>query len=124
MALSLASLLDFFKEKPKLIQKGEDALKSNHLQDIRVKSSAENGTTLVEAVVLRSMRPGTYDVKLTLKNAIIVSSFCECAVGQMFCHHIACVALFVRDNVSSTGVLCAWKRPTNSTGELVIQTGQ
>ena len=115
--ISVFHLSSFFAEKPKLLQRGEDALSSNHLQSVSI-SCTSDGISLVDAEVFPSMKKGLqYKVHLEVQRGQIREAMCECPMGKSICHHMACVGIHCQKNVSSTDITCSWKRPKLSKGE-------
>lgn len=44
-------------------------------------------------------------------NWAITSALCSCPRGQLICHHMACLLLFSRENISITDESCRWNVP-------------
>lgn len=115
--ISVINLINFFGEKPKLLERGEDALKSNHLQSLSTSCTAETGVAVVNAEVFPSMKKGLYKVSITVENGKISEASCDCPMGKVICHHMACVAIYCQKNLSPTDLTCSWKRPKPPKGE-------
>ncbi|XP_068750955.1 uncharacterized protein [Montipora capricornis] len=109
-ALSIASLISFFREEQKSIKKGENHYKSGHVESFTYSHGILRGD------VHASMRNKVYKVAVYLNSEnAIRSSECECPRGKFKCSHAA--ALFIHGiyNLSRTDVECNWKKRKAST---------
>ncbi|XP_072399541.1 uncharacterized protein [Diabrotica undecimpunctata] len=111
--LKISSITEFFSNDNKIIQKGENALESNHVK----KMLFDPDLLIIKGEVFASMKDKTYNVEIMLnKSWQITAANCSCPRG-IKCHHIATIALFGHYNISITDKTCTWNIPVQSKTE-------
>lgn len=129
--LKLSSINEFFENDNKIIKKGENALESNHVKNMKFHPDL----MLVRGECLASMKDKTYNIEVSYislnifivlkllncvfqislnKSGDIISATYTCPRG-IKCHHIATIALFGHYNISVTDKECTWNVPKSKT---------
>ncbi|CAG0897326.1 unnamed protein product [Darwinula stevensoni] len=90
--------------KLNLLDRGEDALQSSHLQSFEFVPKDSKIIGRVHA----SQKKKIYDVELKLEQKRLLEGKCTCPVGQLLCHHVAAVAIYASRNISCTDQPCTW----------------
>ncbi|KAF5286274.1 hypothetical protein FQA39_LY16338 [Lamprigera yunnana] len=107
--LPLRTILHFFREE-KIISRGENAVESNHVQDMKF----DKEILSIHGNVHASMRDRIYKVKLLLDSDYeIKEASCNCPRGQLMCHHMAALAIYGYQNISVIDVACSWSAKKN-----------
>ncbi|KAK4884502.1 hypothetical protein RN001_000773 [Aquatica leii] len=111
--VKLSQITLFFNNEPKLLERGENALESNHVCTVILDKELK----IIKGTILASMRKKTYQVEVLFDDTWHISSAsCECPRGQVRCHHMATLLLFGHYNYSSTDISCKWSAPKGSQG--------
>lgn len=116
MALSIIYWARYVNGHTKLTRKSEKAVDSDRV----LKFVLDKEYHVISAVVQASMRDTSYKVQIFLENedddaGTIISSTCECPMGQFRCHHVAAALLFGYKRASKTDVKCSWiKHPKSA----------
>ncbi|XP_065922660.1 uncharacterized protein [Magallana gigas] len=116
MALSIIYWARYVDGHTKLTRKSEKAVDSDRV----LKFVLDKEYHVISAVVQASMRDTSYKVQIFLENedddaGTIISSTCECPMGQFRCHHVAAALLFGYKRASKTDVKCSWiKHPKSA----------
>nr|CAH7715206.1 unnamed protein product [Callosobruchus chinensis] len=111
--LRFSAIVNFFKEEEKLIARGENAVESGHIKDMAFDSQF----MIIKGSVHASMRDRVYKVEE------IGEATCTCPRGQYLCHHMAALAIFSYQNISTTDVACSWtnKKPVEGNVKTVAE---
>ncbi|XP_065938743.1 uncharacterized protein [Magallana gigas] len=116
MAISIIYWARYVDGHTKLTRKSEKAVDSDRV----LKFVLDKEYHVISAVVQASMRDTSYKVQIFLENedddaGTIISSTCECPMGQFRCHHVAAALLFGYKRASKTDVKCSWiKHPKSA----------
>ena len=102
--VSLSGLMNFFRDDPNCIAKGEVKFTSNYVLEVRV-----DGFEVI-AKVRASMKDRSYKVGLkTDGKGAIVSGGCECPRGEWLCSHMAATAIYAnKKGFSKTDLPNSW----------------
>ncbi|XP_020606184.1 uncharacterized protein LOC110044947 [Orbicella faveolata] len=114
-SLSIASLISFFFEEKKSIERGENHYKSDHIESFSYQQGVLRGE------VHASMKKKVYKVTIYLNEQFdIKSTECECPRGKFKCSHAAALFIHGIHNLSRTDIECQWrKRKSNSSLSLL-----
>ncbi|XP_065068318.1 uncharacterized protein LOC135693705 [Rhopilema esculentum] len=102
--ITLAEILDFFKDDTNTVRKGELKFKSDFVLDLRIDELTVN------AKVRATMKDKSYSVSLTIDGSGgIKQAICECPRGKWICSHMAAASIYVnKKGFSKTDLPNSW----------------
>ena len=116
--ITIAGMVNFFKEDTNTITKGELKYKADFVLDLRL-----TGLTVVSKV-RASMKDKSYSVTLTIDgDGGILMGNCECPRGNWICSHMAATAIYVnKKGMSKTDLPNTWLAKPKKVAKLGTKT--
>ncbi|XP_044182630.1 uncharacterized protein LOC122963280 [Acropora millepora] len=111
-SLSIASLISFFAEEKKSIERGENHYKSDHIEAFTYHQGVLRGE------VHASMKKKVYKVTIYLDDQFnIKSTDCECPRGKFKCSHAAALFIHGIHNLTRTDIECQWRKRKSTSSQ-------
>ena len=102
--ITLAAIMNYFKEDSNTFTKGEKKFQANHVLQLEIKDLD------IVAKVQASLKDRTYKVVLAIDgNGGIAAATCECPRGNWICSHMAAAAIYAnKKGLSKTDLPNSW----------------
>ncbi|XP_067018182.1 uncharacterized protein [Acropora muricata] len=111
-SLSIASLISFFAEEKKSIERGENHYKSDHIEAFTYHQGVLRGE------VHASMKKKVYKVTIYLDDQFnIKATDCECPRGKFKCSHAAALFIHGIHNLTCTDIECQWRKRKSTSSQ-------